>query len=449
MIFLSEDLIIEEIEKNKDEIIEFCQKIIKTDSINPPGNEANVAKIIKMLLEENNIECQYIDMGNNRANLIATLKGKESGKKKLLFNGHMDVVPIEKEELWKYPPLSATIKRKRIYGRGSADMKGPLTAMIMAMITLKRLNYPLKGALILNCVSDEEVGGALGTKYCVENFPEIRPDAIIVGEPSGMDPLPKAILIGEKGRIEVEITTHGRSCHASMPSLGTNSIEMFRKIYSNFPKLKNYIDVDPPFSEDELISMLSETFPSKEILNRIIKEQPLLQGLLDALSSFTYSCTIIKSGIKENVVPGECKALFDFRLLPGQKVEDTVRGVEKLIQDLGYEVKDSKDASDDEIYVSIKLKDQSEPSLIDNLNYEIIDILKKSYNDIYGKKSYLMLMPATTDARFFRNIGFCPQTIVFGPGAATLAHAVNEYIEIKDLINATKTYAITAARFLI
>lgn len=445
---MNEESIIDAIDANKEEIIEFCQKLIQTDSVNPPGNEKNVALVIKDFLDKNGIKCEIIDIGDNRANLIASIKGE--GNKNLLFNGHMDVVPIEKEEQWKYPPFAATIKRKKIIGRGAADMKGPLAAMIMAMVFLKRIDFPLKGNLIINCVADEETLGALGTKYCVEQCAErIKADAIIVCEPSGMDPLPKAILLGEKGRAEIEITVHGRSCHASMPSLGVNPIDIMNDVLFNMQRLKTYIpEVKPPISKEELKSMLKKGFPSEEIFQRIYNDQPQLQALLNACLNFTYSTTKINSGIKENVVPGDCKAVIDFRLIPGQDPNIIVNGLKEYIKDLGYDIKDPKDAKDNDIYVSIKINSECEASILDNFDYEIIDLVYNTYVDVYKTKPFKFLMPATTDARFFRNTGFCKQVIVFGPGNATSAHAVNEDIEIKDLINATKVYSLVAAKFL-
>ncbi|MHA1268268.1 MAG: M20 family metallopeptidase [Candidatus Helarchaeota archaeon] len=433
---------------DSEEIITLCQKLIQTNSINPPGNEYNVARVISNFLKENGIDCEIFDMGNNRANLIATLRG--NGNKKLLLNGHMDVVPIENDELWIVPPLSGIIKRKRIIGRGAADMKGALAAMIIAFVTLKRIQYPLKGDLILNCVADEETLGMIGTKWCIENQPDkMKADAVIVCEPSGLDPLPKAILLGEKGRVEIKLVAHGISCHAGMPALGVNPIKMLIEILSNLDKLYSYIQkVVPPFSKEELKTMLSEGFVSKEVFERIYNENPILQSLIDALCNFTFAITMIDAGIKENVVPKTCEAVIDFRLIPNQTPDNLIDGIKNFIEDLGYQVKNPKDAKEDETFIELITNSTSEPSIIDKLDYEIIDILFHTYKDIYGKNPFKFLMPATTDARFFRNSGFCKQVIVFGPGNATRAHGINENIEIKDLINATKTYALVAARFL-
>lgn len=128
---MSEELIINKIEQEKEEYIEFLRKLVQSDSINPPGNEKNVALLIEEYLKGIGIKTEIFPFGNNRANLIAYLNDTFDGKN-LLFNGHMDTVPPGSEEDWKYPPLSALIKRnKLIFGRGTTDMKGGLAAMVI------------------------------------------------------------------------------------------------------------------------------------------------------------------------------------------------------------------------------------------------------------------------------------------------------------------------------
>ncbi|TFG00080.1 MAG: M20 family peptidase, partial [Promethearchaeota archaeon] len=191
---MSEELIFKEIDDNKEEYIEFLRELIKAKSYNPPGNEKNVALKIKDYLSRERIKCEILPFGDNRANLLAFLNDNFNNKN-LLYNGHMDVVPPGNEAEWKNPPLSATIKRnKLIFGRGATDMKGPLAAMIIALKILKKLDLNLSGNLILNAVADEETGGKLGTKWSLDNkLNEIKCNFSVIGEPSGLNPLPKAI----------------------------------------------------------------------------------------------------------------------------------------------------------------------------------------------------------------------------------------------------------------
>ncbi|MBY8987427.1 MAG: M20 family metallopeptidase, partial [Candidatus Lokiarchaeota archaeon] len=373
--------------------------------------------------------------------------------KNLLFNGHMDTVPPGSEEDWKYPPLSASIKRnKLIFGRGATDMKGGLVAMIIALKILKELKIEVSGNLILNAVADEETGGKLGTGWCVKNpLKEIKCDFTIIGEPTTLSPLPKAIMVGEKGHLQVKITTNGISGHSGMPAMSKNAIYMMSEIIEKLDKLDEYIPkTEPPMNSDKLKQLIGVTFPSEEIFDRIMKEQPDLQSVIQSLTTFTKALTTIKGGIKVNVVPDSCEAVLDIRLLPGQKSEPILKALKKLIEeDVGYAVKDQSTITLNEIFVELEMITDSKGSYW--MEWEESVDLKEFYalvETIYEKKPYYFLMPASADAHFLRNEGYCPQTILFGPGQGRVAHAADEYIEILDFIRAIKVYAIFAYRFL-
>jgi len=448
---MNEESIINEIEENKEEYINFLKELIQTDSYNPPGNEKNVAIKIKNYLEQVGVKCEIFPFGDNRANLLAYLNDNLNGKN-ILFNGHMDVVPPGNEAEWKNAPLSAYIKRKKImYGRGTTDMKGGLAAMIIALKILKKLGYNPSGNLILNAVADEETGGNHGTGWCLENeLKSIKCDFTIIGEPSGLNPLPKAIILGEKGHLQLKIITNGISCHASTPFLGKNAIYMMSEIIQNFDKLDDYIPkVRPPMSEEKIKDLISSAFPNKEIFERILNEQPILQNVILSLTQFTKSLNMIKGGIKENVIPDRCEAITDFRLLPGQTPKTVIDALKKIITNLGYEVRDEPSAKPNDVFVYLDIFNESEASYWkeweDSSDLKsFCDIVEK----VYKRKPFYFLFPACADAHFYRNNGFCPSTILFGPGSATTAHATNEYIEIQDFINAIKVYTLFALKSL-
>ena len=446
---MSEELILNKIEQEREDYIEFLRKLIESDSINPPGNEKNVALIIEQFLKEKGVKTELFPFGDNRANLVAYLNDSVDGKI-LLFNGHMDTVPPGIETDWKYPPLSATVKRNKLmYGRGTTDMKSGLAAMV---ITLKDLNIQVSGNLILNAVADEETGGIFGTGWCVDNpLKKIKCDFAIIGEATGLNPLPKAILVGEKGHLQIKISTHGISGHSGMPAMSKNAISMMSEIIEKLDKLDEYIPkTEPPMEFDKLKKLIGVTFPNEEIFDRIMKEQPDLHSILQSLTTFSKALTMIKGGIKENVIPDLCEAVLDVRLLPEQKSGPILKALKKIVEeDLGYKVKDQSTDISNQIFVELEIITDSEGSYWSN--WEDSDDLKDLYaliEKIYEKKPYYFLLPACADAHFLRNDGFCPQTILFGPGRGRTAHAVDEYIEILDFIRAIKVYTIFAYRFL-
>ncbi len=448
---MSEDQILHEIEQNQDEYISFFQELIQAESYNPPGNEKNVALIIDKYLKNVNIKSEVFPFGDNRANLIAYLNDNFKGKN-LLYNGHMDVVPPGNEEEWKYSPLSATIKRKKyLFGRGATDMKGGLAAMVISLKILKKLNIINSGNLILNAVADEEIGGRVGTQWCLEHILKSkRVNFAIIGEPTGFDPLPKGLIIGEKGRIAIKIITHGISGHASLPAIGKNAIYMMNEIIQNLEKLDEIIPkIEPPLTQEELKDMISVAFPNKEIFEKILSEQPILQNLMKANSQFTKNLTMIKGGIKSNVVPDRCEAVIDFRLLPGQNTETVLNGLKKLINKLGYQVKDEPTGLPKEIFVYLEVEEAGEASFYNDWKNSLF--MKDLYSiveKVYQRKPFYFILPASADAKFYRNTNYCQPTILFGPGNTQLAHAINEHIEIKDFINAIKVYTLFAYNFL-
>jgi succinyl-diaminopimelate desuccinylase len=449
---MSEELIIDKIERQKEEYIEFFRKLVQSDSINPPGNEKNVALIIEGFLKDIGIKTEVFPFGNNRANLVAYLNDSFNGRN-LLFNGHMDTVPPGSEEDWKFPPLSATIKRnKLIYGRGTTDMKGGLAAMVIALKILKELGIQVEGNLIVNAVADEETGGKFGTGWSVENpLKGIKCDFAIIGEASALSPLPKAILVGEKGHLQIKITTNGISGHSGMPSIGKNAIYMMSEIIEKLDKLDDCIPkTKPPMTLDKIKELIGVVFPSEEIFNRIMKEQPELQGVLQSVTSYTKALTMIKGGIKVNVIPDSCEAVLDVRLLPNQKSEPIVNGLKKMIEEeLLYPVNYQSSISTNKIFVELEVISDSEGSYWSD--WEDSDDLNKFYSlveKIYEKKPFYFLLPGSADAHFLRNNGYCPQTILFGPGGGRSAHAVDEHVEIQDFIRAIKVYTIFAYRFL-
>jgi succinyl-diaminopimelate desuccinylase len=447
---LAEELILHEIENNTEEYVEFLIDLVQADSINPPGNEKNVAKKIEQYLKDGGIKCEVFPFGDNRANLMATLHNNFNNKN-LIYNGHMDVVPPGSEEEWKFPPLSATVKRKRIYGRGSIDMKGGLAAIVIALKILKKLNLKLSGNLILNAVADEETGGFLGTKWLIENkLTQIKSDFVVIAEPTGINPIGIGAIVGEKARLEIKIVTNGISSHAAIPFAGKNSIYMMSEIIQNLDKLEESLPkIKPPMSLSELKDSFSIAFPSKEIFEKILGEQPLLQNIIKANLKLVWSLNMINGGIKSNVIPDSCEAIMDFRLLPGQTTKMVLEALGKVISNLGYKIKDEPIGEPEEIFVYLEVLKDAVPSYWEEWNTStelnhFSDIVEK----IRKKRPIPFFFPASADASHYRNSGYCPSTILFGPGMATRSHAVNEYIEIQDYIEAIKIFTLFAYSFL-
>ena len=217
-----------QVDAQRDEIIALEQALVRIPSVNsgfmPTGDETPVCEYIRDWLAEDGIQSEILGRTPERGNIIARIEGTnpEAG---LMFMSHTDVVPVEEEEKWRFPPFSATIADGRIYGRGASDCKGLLTAQLYAMRLLVRNGIQLEDSLILCSGADEEHGGRYGFGWLAENHPEkIRaPFAVNEGggtpidSPSGLTYL---LGTGEKGRLQVEIEVKGRQLARLRPVAG-------------------------------------------------------------------------------------------------------------------------------------------------------------------------------------------------------------------------------------
>ncbi len=450
-----EDHIIKTIDEKKKEYVRFLQDLIQINTYNPPGNEKDVAVKIKGFLEESNIECELFPFGSNRANLFACLN-KKFDRKNLLYNAHMDVVPPGMESEWKHPPLSGLITKTKIFGRGATDMKGGLAAMVIALKLLKSLDIKLENNLILNAVADEETGGNLGTEWCINNVlkkKSINLDFAIIGEPSGIFTLPKIIILGEKGRLVLKVITNGISSHSSTPFLGKNAISMMSEIIQNLNNFENEMrsikEIKSSMSQEELELNLSSFFPSTEHFQEYLEKNAHVKSFLLASSQFTQSLNMIEGGIKDNVIPDQCTATIDFRLLPNQTTGITLKAFKNVITKLGYEIRDSPQGKPEDVFVYLEVVKESEASFWESWrDSAMLKHLSSIIERIYKVKPIHMIFPASSDAHYLRNLNYCSNTILFGPGNGMKAHTTNEYIDIKDFINSIKVYTIFAYNFL-
>ena len=140
--------------------------------------------------------------------------------------------------------------------------------------------------------------------------------------------------------------------------------EIIEKLY----KIDDYIPKsEPPIKLEKLKKLIADCFPSEELFNRILNEQPEIQSLLQSLTSYSKALTMIKGGIKENVIPDSCEAILDVRLLPKQKIEPIIEALKKLIRDdVGYLVKDDSTSPPGEVFVEIEIVTASEGSYWEN-----------------------------------------------------------------------------------
>ncbi len=433
-----EQRVVNRIDELKDELVLLCQDLIRIPSWDrQTRGEAEVAHRVGKTLETHDIHPEYFASHPNIDNLVATW-GAEKGPRRLLFNGHSDVIPPGED--WTVDPFTAEIREEFIYGRGAVDMKGGISSMTMAVCALRDLDVPIQGSLIVNVVGDEERQGQLGTTWCIDNIWEkIRADGAIISEPSGLGGFGPTVCFGEKGPAWVKVTMKGEKAHGSVPSIGKNAIErmlqLLRALRETQPPR-----VPPPLSQDELVQEFAaavgvEPHVMKALIERGGKSSPITAGI-EAMTKTTMNIGTIQGGVAPNVVPDRCEAQIDFRILPGQKPQEMIDFIASMAVDLGYSE-----------YCRVELVEAFEGTSTPNFRQDpLLITLFGSVRELVGPTIFFMV-PFASDGRLLRKAGLT-STAVYGPGNLTLAHTADEKVAIADLLNATKVFAISALRYL-
>ena len=425
----------------RDEIVRLEQDLVRIPSVNtgfmPTGNETAVAEYIRDFLAKDGIVSEMLESAPGRGSVIARLEG-ESSDAHLMFMSHLDVVPIEDESKWTYPPFSATVANGRVYGRGASDCKSLLTSQLMAMRVLKQSGVPLKHSLILASGADEEHGGRYGFGWLAEKHPEKITARFAVNEGGGVPAdaagtLAFVVNLGEKGRLQVEIEIKGTSAHASIPWTGTNALYSLAQVIQRIESYEAERDTSHEiFRHLSTFGIEHVASPENidEVLVEVERKNPRLALTLKAASRMTLTPTMVNGGIKSNSVPETIRLTCDVRTLPHQDDEYLKGELEKLIGDIP-----GVDFSID--YMAVPNSSPAESELMDHV--------KRATNEVLGRDDILYipgLCVGFTDSRFTRPLGVVtygysgvhPEDDPYGNNI----HGTNEFESIRTLVNSTK-----------
>lgn len=375
--------------------VEILQKFISFKTVNEPGDEKPLAEYIKVLLDDIGLETRLDDLGNNRANIIGRLKGTgERGT--LLFNGHLDTVPSGDIE-WKHEPYIGHIEDGKIYGRGTADMKGGLAAMLVAIKAIKESEAELKGDFLYTATAGEETDSIGAVKFVNDGgLDEVG--AIIIGEPGS-----GKINIAEKGALWVEITTYGKTAHGAFPTEGINAI-----VHMN-------------------------AFISEILSYRFKYEENLTVG------HPTMNISTIRGGVKTNVVPDRCSITIDMRTVPGMNHNEIIKDFEKLILKLSKEIEGFK--------ADIRILN-NRAAVETKKTHPFIKLAQGTFKEVFDMDTEPQGVNFYTDASIFLPAKSVP-CIFFGPGDSSMAHQPNEYITIESFRQTVQYYIKIIENYLI
>ncbi|HTY55682.1 MAG TPA: M20 family metallopeptidase [Candidatus Binataceae bacterium] len=365
--------------------LELLRQLVRIRTENPPGNDyREVATFIGEILTKAGYEVSYIEAAPRIVNVLAKLRGTR-GYPTLLLNGHLDVVPAG--EGWQHPPFEGVSDGDRVYGRGTADMKGAIASMIVAAQRIAQQPQAIAGDLLLAFTADEETGGLNGVKFLLDKQ-LIQADFAIVGEPTDFEVRPC-----QRGALWLEIEFRGRSAHGSLPHLGVNAVEMAA----------------------EAIAALRRTCPAN------LSHQ--------LLGSPTLSINRIDGGTKVNVIPNRCRIEIDRRMLPEESASEVEAAIRSTIDQV--KLPGSEYALTRMIH--------AEPFELVAGQLRIAEYCEKAYKQATGRETARTGELSFTDARLLVREGKIP-TVIFGPGLDSVCHITDEYIAVNDVIAAAEVY---------
>ena len=441
-----------------EEVTDVLSDLIRIDTTNPPGNETEAARYLADSMGKEVFKCELLESSPGRGSLITRLKG--SGEKpSLLLLSHLDVVAANPKE-WSIDPFSGVVKDGFVWGRGALDMKSMTAIEVMVMKLLKRNNVKLKGDVILAATADEEKGGEAGAGWLVRNHPEkVRADYVI-NEGGGLAiPIENknifTIQTAEKGILWFKVTAKGRPGHGSIPGAADNAIMRMNKIVERLgnhrakimlvPTVKQF--VSEVAKENKLLHqgvslLLKNPEVGDQILDMLAQTDKTMAEEVRAMLRMTITPTMIHGGVKENIIPSECEAVFDCRILPGQNTARTMNEIKGLLNDLDLEKLE---------FETIQAQEPSESSAETPLYEKITGVLREFEPDCAVTP---ILLTGGTDSRFFRKIGstcygFQPQRadMPYGEILKTI-HGIDERISIDNLVFGTSVLYDVVEQFM-
>lgn len=406
--------VLKQIDDRRHEIVTFLRKLISFPSVS--GEEAEIQYFMADTLKTMGLrvdsfvpdkeglknhpayvhsEAPYTD----RPNVVGIYKGSGGGRS-LLFNGHVDVIPPGPLDSWKHNPWSGDISGDHLYGRGASDMKSGLAAMTMAFDTLMKLKIKLKGDVFLEYVMDEEQTGN-GTLACV--LKGYKADAGICCESSSMHVQPACI-----GRIWFEITVFGKPAGIQRRWEGVNAIEKGYAIVQAVSDLENI---------------------------RISKvKHPLYP---DNRSALPCMVGVFQCGTFASAFPDTCLLKGSIATLPGEDNNEVRQSFVEHILSFAQTDPWLKDNPPQVRFTGYS----GEPAAIPP-DHPIVTLLSAKYTLVTNKKPQITGREGAADTRYLIKHGDTP-TVIFGPGLTEQMHATNEWVNIDNVIEATKILALT------
>ncbi len=387
----------------KEAVTSLCSKLIQQPSLS--GEEDKVVAVLADYMRQNGFDDIHVD---RYGSIIGAIKGKRPGPK-VLYDGHIDTVPVPDPSAWKQEPFGGKLIDGRIYGRGASDMKGAVAAMAVAAAKVAtETGKDFAGEIIVAGVVHEECFEGIAAR---EISARCNPDIVVIGEASEMN-----LKIGQRGRAEITLETFGVPAHSANPHKGVNAVHLMMDLARAVDKLP-------------------------------VSEHPILGKGVSVLTD------IISTPYPgASVVPSHCRATYDRRLLVGESMESVMAPYQEAIANLAKTNPQFKAKA-----AYAKGKEKCHPGgFIEGERFfpgwvfdEKEDFIQKALAGLRG----VGLNPAISHYSFCTNGSHYAgekgiKTIGFGPSLETLAHTIDEYIEVSQLYLAVDGYAAISKALL-
>ena len=426
----------------EDEVVALLSDLIRINTTNPPGNETPAAKFLAEKLGEDGLDCDVVESSEGRGSVITRIKG-EGGKRSLLLLSHLDVVPATSKE-WSVDPFSGIIKDGFVWGRGALDCKDLVAIEAIVMKLLVRNGVKPKGDIIFAATADEERGGDAGVRWLVENHPDkIRADYVI--NEGGGHSIPMkgkhvfTVQTAEKGVMWLKIKAGGSPGHGSIPGVADNAVLRMAEVAQRLGTHRSRVRVVPTvkqlikeLSKERgatarlLSNVLTSPLLADEVLDQMAKREMGMAELLRAMLRTTMAPTVIHGGVKENIIPSECEAVFDCRILPGQTRETLLREIRSVLKGIS------------KLELEFIKADEPTESPLDTPLFKQIQETLKEFVPTCSVTPFMTT--GGTDSRFLRNAGsvcygFQPmKTDLPLDEFLRMTHGIDERVSIKNLV---------------
>ena len=412
---------------------ELLQNLIRFNTTNPPGNEAECVKYIDNILTSAGFETSILANDSARPNLVARLTG-ESKAKSLLLYGHVDVVSTENQK-WQHPPFEGKVVDGYVWGRGALDDKGGVAMLLAAFLRAKAEELTPPGDVVLVIVSDEESGGEYGARYLVENHAELFEGIrYAIGEFGGFTSYIGKhkfypIMVAEKQPCKVRATVRGPGGHGSLPVRGGVTVRLTR-LLQRLDECRSPVHITPVVRQMFETMISSVTFFTGMGLRLLLN--PALTGImlnflgelrrdLEPLLHNTFNVTSIQGGGPTLIIPSEIVVEIIGSILPGYSPDDFLSDLRQIVGD--------------EVELEIVYSEPAPPKPDMGLFNTLRDILLEV--DPEGTPVPLLL-PSPTDGRTFSRLGiqtygFLPMNLPPDFNFSRIIHAADERVPVEAI----------------